>query len=301
MRVVVLGSAAGGGFPQWNCGCAVCRLYWSGDPRVRRRTQSSLAVSGDDGRSWALFNASPDIREQIGSTKALWPRDLRDTPICSVVLTNGDVDHIGGLISLREGARFQMFATPEILGILGSNSVFQVLSEPLTPRKAIHLEEPFEAAPGVTVTPFAVPGKVALFLEGGGNLKTDERSGNTIGLEVKGRDGRVFFYIPGCADIDAELVRRISGASLVFFDGTVWHDDEMAERGVGTKTGRRMGHLPVSGKDGSLARLRAAGVKRAVYVHINNTNPMLIDGSPEARAVAAAGYAVGHDGMEVEP
>lgn len=301
MRIVVLGSAAGGGFPQWNCGCAVCRLFWAGDPRVRRRTQSSLAVSGDDGRSWVLLNASPDIREQIGATRALWPRGLRDTPIHSVVLTNGDVDHIAGLISLRESARFDVFATPAILDILSANSVFQVLNASCVSRQPIGPDDPFTVAPGVEITAFAAPGKVALFLEGAGDIKTDERSGNTIGLEVRGADGRRFFYIPGCAVIDDALTARIAGAALVFFDGTVWRDDEMAERGVGTKTGRRMGHLPVSGEDGSLARLKAAGVKRAVYVHINNTNPMLIDGSPEAAAVAAAGYAVGYDGMEVEP
>lgn len=301
MRIVVLGSAAGGGFPQWNCGCAVCRLFWAGDPRVRRRTQSSLAVTGDGGTTWTLLNASPDIREQIGATRALWPRALRSSPIRAVVLTNGDVDHIGGLISLRESAPFDVFATPAILGILKANSVFHVLNGSLVPQTPIVFDRPIEASPGVEVTAFAAPGKVALFLEGAGDLKTDERSGNTIGLEVRGADGRGFFYIPGCAVIDEPLAARIAGASLVFFDGTVWHDEEMAERGVGTKTGRRMGHLPVSGEDGSLARLRAAGVKRAVYVHINNTNPMLIDGSPEAEAVAAAGYAVGYDGMEVEP
>ena len=301
MRIIVLGSAAGGGFPQWNCGCAVCRLFWAGDKRVRRRTQSGLAVTGDSGNSWTLLNASPDIREQIAATPVLWPRALRDSPIRAVVLTNGDVDHIGGLISLRESAPFDVYGTSAILGILKANSVFQVLSENCVSRHAIGLDEPFGASPGVEITAFAVPGKVALFLEGAGDLRTDERSGNTIGLEVRGADGRGFFYIPGCAMIDEPLAARIAGASLVFFDGTVWHDEEMAERGVGTKTGRRMGHLPVSGEDGSLARLRAAGVKRAVYIHINNTNPLLVDGSPEAEAVAAAGYAVGYDGMEVEP
>jgi pyrroloquinoline quinone biosynthesis protein B len=301
VRIVVLGSAAGGGFPQWNCRCAVCDLFWRGDPRVRRRTQSSIAVSGDDGASWVVFNASPDIREQLGATTALWPRRLRDTPITAVVLTNGDVDHIGGLISLRESAPFTVHATPEILGILKANSVFQVLNEDHVKRLPIAVDRPFGAGSGLTVTAFTVPGKVPLFLEGGRPLRTDERSGNTIGLEIADRDGKRCFYIPGCADIDDELSRRIEGAPLVFFDGTVWHDDEMAERGVGTKTGRRMGHLPVSGEDGSLARLKALGVGRAVYVHINNTNPILIDGSPEAKAVAAAGYAVGFDGMEVSP
>ncbi|MFO1089515.1 MAG: pyrroloquinoline quinone biosynthesis protein PqqB [Hyphomicrobiales bacterium] len=300
MRIVVLGSAAGGGFPQWNCRCAVCDLFWSGDPRVRRRTQSSLAVTGD-GRDWVLLNASPDIREQIGATPALRPRSLRDSPMRSVVVSNGDVDHIGGLISLRESAPFTVHATPEIHAILKANSVFDVLNSESVQRSPISLDMPFDAGCGLTVTAFSVPGKVPLFLEQGAALKTDERSGNTIGLEIRDAGGKCCFYVPGCADIDAELSRRIKDAPLVFFDGTVWTDTEMADRGVGTKTGRRMGHLPVSGPDGSLARLKALGVKKVVYVHINNTNPMLVEGSPEAAAVASAGFAVGFDGMKISP
>jgi pyrroloquinoline quinone biosynthesis protein B len=176
-----------------------------------------------------------------------------------------------------------------------------VLNSDSVQRSPIALGTPFDAGCDLTVTAFTVPGKVPLFLEKGASLKTDERSGNTVGLEVGDGRGRRVFYIPGCADIDAELESRIEGAPLVFFDGTVWTDTEMADRGVGFKTGRRMGHLPVSGPDGSLARLKALGVQKVVYVHINNTNPMLIDGSPEARMVEAAGYRVGHDGMEVVP
>jgi pyrroloquinoline quinone biosynthesis protein B len=298
MKVVVLGSAAGGGFPQWNCRCDVCALYWSGDSRVVRRTQSSIAVSLD-GRRWTLFNCSPDIREQIAANPELWPTGRRETPIAAVVLTNGDVDHIGGLISLREQATFELIATPEIHRIIEDNRIFDVLSPRLVRRTSHVSGETFPLPGGLEAQFVTVPGKVPLFLEGA-DPKTADRSGNTVGIAFGAAGRRRALYIPGCAAIDDELAAALAHAELVLFDGTLWQDDEMLKEGVGDKTGRRMGHMPVSGPDGSLQSLAAVGVPRVVYVHMNNTNPMLIAGSNERLAVEAAGFAVGYDGMEID-
>lgn len=298
MKVVVLGSAAGGGFPQWNCRCAICELFWSGDNRVVRGTQSSIAVSLDE-KSWTLFNCSPDIREQIAANPELWPTGRRDTPIASVVLTNGDVDHIGGLISLREQAAFELVATPEIHRIIEGNRIFDVLSPRLVRRTAHSSGETFALPGGLEAQFVTVPGKVPLFLEGA-DVQTAARSGNTVGI-LFGAVGRLqALYIPGCAAIDDDLAAVLANTELVLFDGTLWQDDEMLKNGVGDKTGRRMGHMPVASTDGSLETLAAIGVPRVVYVHMNNTNPMLIAGSDERRQVEAMGYAVGYDGMEID-
>jgi pyrroloquinoline quinone biosynthesis protein B len=298
MKVVVLGSAAGGGFPQWNCRCAVCELYWSGDNRVVRRTQSSIAVSLDT-KSWTLFNCSPDIREQIAANPELWPTGRRDTPIAAIVLTNGDVDHVGGLLSLREQAGFEVIATPEIHWIIAENRIFDVLSSRLVRRTSHQSGEAFALPGGLEAQFVTVPGKVPLYLEGL-DPNTAARSGNTVGI-LFGTAGKFpALYLPGCALIDDRLAAVLADVELVLFDGTLWQDDEMLRNGVGDKTGRRMGHMPVSGADGSLERLSAIGVPRVVYVHMNNTNPMLIAGSDERRQVEARGYAVGYDGMEID-
>jgi pyrroloquinoline quinone biosynthesis protein B len=298
MRVVILGAAAGGGLPQWNCRCPVCALAWSKDLRVKRRTQVGFAAALD-GRNWTLFNCSPDIREQISSCHLLQPQDgIRGSPIRNLVLTSGDVDHVGGLLSLREGHRFTILATSSVHRILDSNSIFGVLDPANVKREIIEPGSSCRLATGLTIMPFMVPGKVPLYLENG-NVATNVRSDTTIGIEVTANERR-FLYIPGCAEIDDEIAFRLKNAAVVFFDGTLWRDDEMIATGTGGKTGRRMGHMPVGGPDGSLAALKGLGVKRLIYIHINNTNPMLIEGSPEHEAVLAAGAEVGFDGQEVE-
>jgi pyrroloquinoline quinone biosynthesis protein B len=299
MRIVILGSAAGGGSPQWNCRCQVCALAWSGDPRVRRRTQTGLGVSVD-GMTWSLFDCSPDIREQISSVPLLQPRDgVRDSPVRDIVLTGGDVDHVGGLLSLREGHRFSIHATARIHGILAANPIFDVLDHRVVRREPVGAGTPLMLASGVEIRLFEVPGKVPLYLEDD-SVPANARSEATVGIEASAGDKR-FFYVPGCAEIDSDVAARLTDANLVFFDGTLWRDDEMIVTGTGTKTGRRMGHIPVGGPDGSLAKLTALGVKRLIYIHVNNTNPMLIEGSPEHAAVSAAGGEVGHDGQEIDP
>jgi pyrroloquinoline quinone biosynthesis protein B len=297
VKIIVLGCAAGGGSPQWNCRCDVCLLAWSGGVRVKRRTQASLAVSGD-GKSWCLLNCSPDIREQIGNVDALHPHDtLRGSPLSDVVLTNADIDHIGGLLSLREGHRFTIHATADTLDVLKRNPVFDVLAPDMVARRSLAIGVKQPVSGDLSVECFMVPGKLPLYLEGAAP-DTRLKSGNTVGVEVSSGN-KSFSYIPGCAELDAETQARIRNAELVFFDGTLWSDDEMIATGTGPKTGRRMGHMPVGGAGGSLAALKDLGVKRLVYTHMNNTNPMLIEGSDQHRAVAAAGAETGYDGMEI--
>jgi pyrroloquinoline quinone biosynthesis protein B len=308
MIIKVLGSGAGGGFPQWNCNCHNCVAVRTGTPGFKARTQSSLAVSRD-GASWVLLNASPDLRQQIERTPALHADKklgLRHSPIKAAVLTNGDVDHIIGLINLREAQPFSVYGTRRVLDILKSNSVFHVLAEPTVPRIELPLGSPVPIKGagtdlGLTVEAFAVPGKVALYLEdptAGKGLGTQE--GDTIGLKVTDAASKTsFFYIPGCAEIDQTLAKRLKGASVVFFDGTLFTDDEMIEQGLLNKTGARMGHISMSGPSGSIAAFSKLGVGRLIYVHINNSNPALDENSAARKTIEGAGWEVGYDGLEV--
>jgi pyrroloquinoline quinone biosynthesis protein B len=308
MLIRVLGSAAGGGFPQWNCNGRMSAAARARKPGFVPRTQSSLTVSAD-GRRWVLLNASPDLRQQIADAPKLWPDPnggLRNSPIKSVVVTNADVDHIIGLINLREAQPFSIYGSARVLETINANSVFNVCNPEIVPRRELALDKSakLEGAGedlGITVEPFAVPGKIALFLENaaaGSNYGS--REGDTIGLKVtETATGRCFFYIPGCAEIDAPLAQRIKGAELLFFDGTLYTDTEMIDQGLLNKTGARMGHISISGPHGSIAAMKDLGVKRKIYVHINNSNPVLNDNSPERKAVEAAGWEVGYDGMEV--
>jgi len=298
MKIVILGAAAGGGSPQWNCRCPVCALAWSGDPRVKRRTQVGLAVTLEGG-AVVLFNCSPDIREQISANSCLQPQScIRGSPLSDVVLTSGDVDHIGGLLSLREGHQFSIHATPGINRILASNPILGVLNRAAVKREIAEPGERRRLSAGIEIELFTVPGKTPLYLETEG-VVTNARCDTTVGIEVA-TNKHALFYVPACAEIDRETAARLENARLVFFDGTLWSDDEMIRTGTGMKTGRRMGHMPVGGPDGSLVALKAIGVKRLIYIHINNTNPMLIEGSPENEAVRAAGAEVGFDGQEID-
>jgi pyrroloquinoline quinone biosynthesis protein B len=297
LRILVLGSAAGGGFPQWNCRCPVCQLAWAGDRRVSPRTQSSLAVSAD-GERWLLLNASPDLRQQILATPLLQPRETgRHSPIGAVVLTNGDVDHVAGLLTLRERQPLALYATPAVLAMIDDNPIFRVLDPGCVRPVAVALDEPVETPIGLEVTAFAVPGKVPLHQEGD-EVRIGGETDTTIGLRVTG-GGAQFFHIPGCAAVTPALLQRIRGAPLLLFDGTTYTDDEMVRLGLSEKTAHRMGHVAMSGPDGSIDGLAAADIRRKVFIHINNTNPVMVDGSAERRAVEAAGWEVAFDGMEI--
>lgn len=293
-RARILGAAAGGGLPQWNCGCDNCNLARAG--QIPAQTQSSLAVSSN-GRDWAILNASPDIRGQLADTPELHPTGLREMPLRSVLLTNGDIDHVAGLLTLREMQPFTLFATPGIHQVIAENPIFSALNASVVARAPVALDEPAEIAPGLTATLFAVPGKVPLYLEGD-EVQTDLVGEQTVGVELRAGDVTAY-YIPGCALLNDELRARLTGAALVFFDGTLWRDDEMVRAGLGQKTGKRMGHMSMSGPEGSIAAFADLDIGRKVFVHMNNTNPVLRPGSDERAQAEAAGWTVGQDGMEV--
>lgn len=293
MHITILGAGAGGGLPQWNCGCPNCVSARAGD--LPSLTQSSVAVSAD-GQGWVVLNASPDIRAQLASSPSMHPRDLRGSPIRAVVLTNGDIDHIAGLLTLREKTAFEVLATQEILDILDQNSVFRVLDPAHVTQRPIQLEEGFDAA-GLRITPFAVPGKIALFNEGE-TVDTQAMGEQTIGLMISDGTSRLA-YLPGCAALPDWLVSKLDTADMLLFDGTVWENDEMPKSGTGQKTGARMGHISMAGAEGSLSLLSGLTKPRKLYIHINNTNPALRPDGPERQALRNAGWELTQDGMEL--
>lgn len=307
MQAVILGAAAGGGFPQWNSNAESCRRARAGDAHAVPRTQASLAVSGD-GERWFLVNASPDLRQQIEAHPILHPRrDRRSSPIEGVILTGADVDAIAGLLHLRERQPFTIYASQRVLAVLAANPIFGVLAKGCVRRQEVPLGQPFEprhadgSASGLLVELFAVPGKVALYLEAGrAREDLSGKPGDTVGVQVGAGEQRLL-YIPVCAQITEALKRRLAGASVVLFDGTLWRDDEMIRLGLGPKTGRRMGHMSVSGPDGTLAAFRDIPVKRKILVHVNNSNPILLDDSVERAGTVKEGWEVAYDGMEVSP
>ena len=308
MLIKVLGASAGGGFPQWNCNGPMSAGARAGKAGFVPRTQSSLAVSAD-GKQWVLLNCSPDLRQQLAATPELWPDPngpARNTPIRAVIVTNADVDHIIGLINLREGTPFTIYGSDRVLATIDANSVFNVCNPEIVPRLRLPLDQPQAITDqgddlGLTVEAFAVPGKIALFLEDTSDQASfGSREGDTIGLKVtETATGRYFYYVPGCAEVDPPLADRLRGAPLVFFDGTLFTDDEMIRQGLLNKTGARMGHISISGSNGSIAAFKDLGVKRKIYVHINNSNPVLDDNSSERKVAETAGWEVGYDGMEI--
>jgi pyrroloquinoline quinone biosynthesis protein B len=294
LTAVVLGAAAGGGFPQWNCRCEVCRLAWSGDPRVHPRTQASVAVSAD-GRRWALLNASPDLRSQIQATPALHPRDTRGSPIEAVVLTGAEIDQTAGLLSLRERSPFRLYATAATLATLAENPMFGALAPDVVTRRAVIPGQPFALLAGIEAELFLVPGKVPLYLEG--DAPAIEESAANVGIELR-VGGKRLAFVPGAAALTPALRERLARADVVLFDGTLFEDDEMLRTGTGSKTGRRMGHMPVAGPGGTLSEL-AGLTNRRIFIHLNNTNPVLIDGSPQRLKVTSAGWEIAEDGQEI--
>jgi pyrroloquinoline quinone biosynthesis protein B len=305
IEAVVLGSAAGGGFPQWNSNAPACRRARAGDRAAAPRTQASLAVSAN-GRDWFVLNASPDLRLQIEATSALHPREgLRSSPLTGVLVPGGDVDAVAGLLHLRERHRFSVYAPARVLAVITANPIFHVLAPDCVERVELPLERQIELAgasgpSGVAVIAFAVPAKVPLYLETAGQDPGIAEEGDSVGLQIiDGGAGKSFFFIPGCAAMTDSLRRRLTGSELVFFDGTLWRDDEMIRLGVGNKTGRRMGHISMSGDEGVIAAFRDLDVKRRIFIHINNSNPVLLDDSPERQLAEAAGWEIAYDGMEV--
>lgn len=305
MRVVVLGAAAGGGVPQWNCNCEVCRAARSSQPELQA-TQASIAISAD-GEHWFLINASPDLRQQVIATPQLHPKagHLRHSPIAGVILTNGEVDAVAGLLSLREGWPFTIYAHQRVLSVLKSNSIFNVLDEKRVPRQPIEFDKAFEpvlpdgSPSGLEILPFAVPGKRAWYLESAPQPESDE-PGDTLGLRIADkRSGEYLYFLAACAALTPDLRQRLQDAPLIFFDGTLWRDDELIAAGLGAKTGQRMGHMAMSGENGAIGALADLGIARKIFLHINNSNPVLFPDSAERKAAEKSGWQIPSDGMEI--
>ena len=306
LRVVVLGAAAGGGVPQWNCGCPVCAKARADHPELQS-SQASIAVSNDS-EHWFLVNASPDLRQQLIQTPQLHPRSghLRHSPIAGVVLTNGEIDAVAGLLSMREGSPFTIYAHGRVLAILKSNSIFNVLGEKNVRRQPIEVDKAFEPAlpdgapSGIDILPFEVPGKGAWYLEGKAHPAGTEGAGDTLGLRIADRSsGKYFYFIAACARVTDELRSRLAGAPLVFFDGTVWRDDELIVAGLGDKTGQGMGHIAMAGDHGAIESLAGLDIGQKMFLHINNSNPALLRDSNERKTAELAGWQIPADGTEI--
>ena len=296
MRVRVLGAAAGGGFPQWNCNCPQCQAVRDGSRPCRPRTQSSVAVSIDY-RRWFLLNASPDIRAQIESFPALHPKGVRDSPLQTVLLTDAELDHTLGLLLLREASGLEIHATAAVHETLSNDtSLLQTLGAftHIECRKVIPGTE-VSLADGLSYRPFPVPtDKRARF----GTKKGEE---DVVGYRITDEHtGRALVYIPGAQQLTASVWDQLEDCTCLLFDGTCWQDDELIQLGIANKTSRDMGHLPISGDDGSLEQLVPLPIGRKIYIHINNTNPILIEDSPERRIVEEHGFEVAADGLELE-
>lgn len=304
LRAIVLGAAAGGGLPQWNCACPVCAAVRSGQAGAPQ-TQSSIVVSAD-GERWVLINASPDIRQQFAATPALHPRAVRHSPLSAVLVTNADVDHVAGLLSLREVQPFALYATRRVHSVLDANAIFNVVNREHVPRRPVQLDESMpilDAAgepTGIWIETFTVPGKVALWLEDPNAERFGSVAEDTIGVAIRaeGSEARLF-YLPGCADVPDSLKARFKPTDTVLFDGTTYTEHEMAEAGVGQKSASRMGHLVMSGPQGTIARLADVPLARRLFIHINNTNPVWLPDSDARREIVRQGWDLAFDGMEL--
>jgi pyrroloquinoline quinone biosynthesis protein B len=302
MKIHVLGSAAGGGFPQWNCNCPNCRGFRLGTLRAKARTQSSIAISAEE-PAWVLINASPDIPAQIRAFPQLQPdRGIRDTGIVAIVLMDSQIDHVTGLFSLREGKPLTVYCTSMVHDdLMNGNPIFKILSHYCTvqwqeiktgPGSDFSIAE----APGLRFQPVPLSSKAPPYSP----HRNDPHEGDNIGLFVRDeRTAKTLFYAPGLGKIEAHLGPYLSDSDCLLVDGTCWIDDEMLRLGISQKRARDMGHLPQSGEGGMLSVLAPLQKPRKVLIHINNTNPILNEDSPERAQLTAAGIEVAYDGMEI--
>lgn len=295
MLVRVLGSAAGGGSPQWNCGCPVCAAVRSGAGVAR--TQSSVTVSVDRCR-WFLLNASPDVRTQIEAFRGLHPHDgHRATPLEAVLLTDAELDHTLGLVLLREARALQLYATPAVHKTLHDGSGLLRLLERYCPVewRAVVPGEDVALAEGLSCRAFDVPTTKR------SRFGPQPDSGRVVGYRLTDQcSGGTLAYLPGVQELTPAVRAEIGGCDCLLIDGTCWRDDELVRLGLAGKTAREMGHLPIDGPDGSMTQLRSLAVRRTIFVHINNTNPILLDDTPERHMLADSGMEVAMDGLEVE-
>lgn len=302
MYIYVLGSAAGGGFPQWNCNCPNCHGVRTGTINAKPRTQSSIAVS-ENGVDWVLLNASPDIRQQLFEFKAAQPaRKLRDTGITSVILMDSQLDHTTGLLTLREGCPMNVWCTEMVHQDLTSGfPVFNMLKywngglqyHEINPKQAFKIDG-FE---NLEFIPLIIKSAAPPYSP----HRNDPHDGDNIALIIKNhKTQKQLFYAPGLGKIDDQIMQIMQSSDCVMIDGTLWTDDEMQQTGVGTKTGREMGHLYISGEGGSLSYLNQLSTPKKVLIHINNTNPILNENSSQFAELKANGVEVAYDGMQIE-
>ncbi|HLN00573.1 MAG TPA: pyrroloquinoline quinone biosynthesis protein PqqB [Bryobacteraceae bacterium] len=305
MRVKILGSAAGGGFPQWNCACSNCRRVRNGTLRGLARTQVQIAVSSD-GTDWFLLSASPDLPRQIESFPELQPTaQSRETPIAAFVLPGADLDQILGLIMLRESQPLRVYATPSIRRIIMDNNIIftmvrnQITWDDVIPDREFELTSVSGAKSGIRCLPFGLAGNFPHYVDS--QLAASLHPADAVlGLRLESPSGKRLVYMPGVPSVRESWLAHLETADLLLLDATFWTDDELIRiQGTG-RSARQMGHMPVSGPDGSLAQLAHLKRPRKVYIHVNNTNPVLDEGSPEYQTVRDAGWEVAHDGMEFE-
>jgi pyrroloquinoline quinone biosynthesis protein B len=298
--VILLGSAAGGGFPQWNCWCSCCRAARSDPSSAHPRSQSSAAVSAD-GRRWFLLNASPDVRDQLRWLQAEAVSTVRHVPIEGVLLTDAEIDHTLGVVLLREARHLPLYATGAVRSILEYDSRFLAVTRsfsevPVTElllEVLVPLTYRDGSASGLAVSAFAVPA-------GPPRFASREEPGHTVGFLVhETQTGKICGFVPGCAALDPSLVNRLARADALFFDGTFWSDDELIAAGIGTRTARELDHQPIGGSGGSLEQLASLPCRHRIYTHINNTNPILLEHSAERAAVDRTGVVVGFDGLRL--
>ena len=312
MRVKILGSAAGGAFPQWNCGCPNCRSLRAGNFRGKARTQAQVVVS-NDGTSWFLLGASPDLRAQIEATPELHPReqnrrsDVRQSPIAGAVLANADVDHVLGLLLLRELQPLSVYATDSVHRILTEdNSMFAMLQRvpdqvrwtDFAPRIPFRLLEPSGADSGLGCRALSLNAHYPAYVSPQRQCELNSAEAS-LGLMVES-SGKRLAYMPAVPQIDDVLLQEFEFADVLLFDGTFWSDDELIRIQGSGQTARQMGHVPVSSADGSLRRLAGLRRPRKIYMHVNNTNPMLNEAGPEYAQVREAGWEIAEDGWQFD-
>jgi pyrroloquinoline quinone biosynthesis protein B len=308
MQVKILGSAAGGGFPQWNCACANCASLRAGTFRGKARTQTQVAISADS-RTWFLLGAAPDLRFQIEATPELHPRDgIRQSPIAGAVLLNADIDHVLGLLLLRELQPLRVYASRSVQRILWEdNSMFAMLQRvpgqltwaDFAPGKTFPLCNPVGADSGLHCRALSLGTHYPAYVQAArrSQLAASEAS---LGLMVDGASGRRLAYLPAVPQVDGALLREIDSCDVLFFDGTFWSDDELVRIQGSGQTAQQMGHVAVSSGEGSLSKLAQLRCPRKIYLHINNTNPMLNEAGPEYRQVRDAGWEIAEDGWQFE-
>jgi pyrroloquinoline quinone biosynthesis protein B len=296
-----MGTAAGGGFPQWNCWCRCCKVARSDPGAARPRTQSAAAISTDAQR-WFLLNASPDVREQLVRLPPNGePTSIRQVPIEGVLLTDAELDHTLGVVLLREARHLPLYTTAAIASVLEYDSRVLPVTRAFAdvPVTELALDTPIElcyrdgASSGLVVEPFAVPAGPPLFAS-----KAEE--GHTIGLILRDQEReQVCAFVPTCGELDSSLLARLAHADVLLFDGTFWDDRELLELGISSRTAREMDHLPIGGRGGSLEQLATLPCRHRIYTHINNTNPVLLEESVERAAVTKAGLEIGFDGLSI--